>query len=197
MGSRFEDCIEHTLEVEGGYTHDPDDSGGPTKWGITLTFYRSYVDEAGTIDDIKNLTRQDAKDIYEDCVWTPARFVTTDEDGAATHDYSDLPVGSDRLVFSYAINMGWKRGHTLLQKAIAASGEEISVDGWLGPSTVKAAHRTDSRQLVERLTVEALAFYSEIIRNDPSQKKFMRGWFYRATSELTRATEDILRLTSC
>ena len=51
----FDEIIEITLHHEGGYVHDPKDLGGETNFGIAKRFYPDV--------DIKNLTKEDAKDI--------------------------------------------------------------------------------------------------------------------------------------
>jgi lysozyme family protein len=57
----FDEIIELTLEHEGGYVHDPKDLGGETNFGIAKRFYPDV--------DIKNLTKEGAKDIYRKDYW--------------------------------------------------------------------------------------------------------------------------------
>jgi len=52
---------EEIVDREGGYVNDPDDPGGPTKYGVTIHTARALnldVDNDGDvdIDDIKALT---------------------------------------------------------------------------------------------------------------------------------------------
>lgn len=49
--------VDHILQVEGGYSHDPNDPGGETKWGISKRSYPHL--------DIAALTEADAREIYE------------------------------------------------------------------------------------------------------------------------------------
>ena len=53
----FDEIIDLTLEHEGGYVHDPSDLGGETNFGIAKRFYPDV--------DIKNLTKEGAKEIYK------------------------------------------------------------------------------------------------------------------------------------
>lgn len=191
MSSRFDSLIKDTLDIEGGFVNDPQDRGGATKWGITLRFYRNYVDKYGQIKHIRTLTKTEAKEIYRAHFWTPAEYVTTDDDGNAEFDYGDLPIGIDRLALSFSINMGWKRSHLLLQKAIASAGGDVSEDGWLGPNTVSEARRVDNKALVREFGIQAATFYANIAVNDTSQTKFLEGWMYRAFREVLDAIEDI------
>lgn len=57
----FDEAIGTVLENEGGYNDDPLDPGGRTKYGISQ---RSYPNV-----DIKNLTMQQAEDIYRRDFW--------------------------------------------------------------------------------------------------------------------------------
>lgn len=183
--SRFDESIQHILDIEGGFVNDPDDRGGATKWGITLSFYKTHIDSSATIEDIRDLTRSEAKEIYRNYFWNPAKFAV----GGKT--YSDLPVGVDSFVLSMAINMGWRQAHTLLQKAIVAAGEDVTIDGWLGPESINGASSVHTKRLIEKLGVKASVFYAQIVLGDRSQQKFLEGWMHRAFSETIRSVIDL------
>ena len=57
----FDSAVEFVLQREGGYVNNPKDRGGETNYGISK---RSYPDL-----DIKNLTREQAKEIYRKDYW--------------------------------------------------------------------------------------------------------------------------------
>jgi lysozyme family protein len=92
----FEKAIEFTLKWEGGYSNDPTDSGGETKYGISKRAHPNL--------DIANLTLEDAKDIYKKEYW--------DISGC-----DNLPEPFDMVVFDAAVNMGIGRSKTLLTAA--------------------------------------------------------------------------------
>ncbi len=52
---------EFSNREDGGYTNDPDDPGGETRWGVSK---RAYPDI-----DIKSLTKEEAKVIYMNDYW--------------------------------------------------------------------------------------------------------------------------------
>ncbi len=53
--------LDGTLDKETGiYTDAPGDSGGPTKWGITLATLSEYNGSPATIAEVQALTRNDA-----------------------------------------------------------------------------------------------------------------------------------------
>ena len=61
MLTKFDDIIDIVIKHEGGYVNDPNDLGGETKYGITKRFYPDV--------GIKNLTVEEAKQIYYDDYW--------------------------------------------------------------------------------------------------------------------------------
>ena len=89
----FEKALKFVLKWEGGYSNDPRDPGGETKYGISK---RSYPNE-----DIKNMTLERAKEIYYQNYW-----LKTGCDG--------LPFPFNIIVFDTAVNMGRKRASEFL-----------------------------------------------------------------------------------
>jgi lysozyme family protein len=84
----FEDCVNHVLRWEGGYSNDPNDPGGETNFGISKRAYPNL--------DIKHLTRDQAKQIYFTDYW---QAVGADK----------MPDGLNLLAFDTAVNCGPKR----------------------------------------------------------------------------------------
>lgn len=111
----FERALAFTLPYEGGLINDPNDPGGLTNFGISQRSYPSL--------DIKNLTIEDAKAIYERDFWK-----------AACCD--QLPENIGIAVFDTAVNQGVGVAVRLLQLAVG-----VDVDGNVGPKTIGAAFR--------------------------------------------------------
>jgi len=83
-GADFESAVAFVLEREGGYVNDPADPGGETKYGISK---RKFPGE-----DIKNLTVEQAKELYYKHYWLEFHCDT-------------LPWPMSLLVFDTAVNM--------------------------------------------------------------------------------------------
>ena len=181
----FNKAIEHILDLEGGFVNDPADSGGATNWGITLGFYQSHVDPDAGPQDIRDLKRERAKELYRRFFWIPHDYAVEG------YHYGDLPDRIAWLCLSFSINMGPRRCHKLLQNALVKLGAEIDVDGWLGPSTIAATRSSRNIEVVKRFAVEALLFYRSIAENDSSQERFIEGWFYRGISEAVESTRNV------
>jgi lysozyme family protein len=60
---KLRESLKFVLDHEGGYVNNPSDLGGETKWGISKRAYPNL--------DIKNLTPQQALDIYTKDYWLP------------------------------------------------------------------------------------------------------------------------------
>lgn len=61
----FEFALYFILEVENGYTEDPDDPGGPTQYGISSRTLKNL----GMDIDAKNITIEQAIAIYREYYW--------------------------------------------------------------------------------------------------------------------------------
>ncbi len=67
---RFEKALGIMFQAEGGYNNLKNDYGGPTNMGITqTTFNRWRKMHNEKIDDVRNLTRDEASRIYYEMYW--------------------------------------------------------------------------------------------------------------------------------
>lgn len=151
----FDDIIEVVLEHEGGYVNDPKDPGGETKYGISK---RSYPDE-----DIKNLTRQRAIEIYYQDYWYKNKV-------------DKVPSQLRHIYFDMAVNMGRGRAVKILQETANGKGANIKVDGGLGPNTLKAISNVE----LERVRAYRIKYYADLVTRKPDLEKFYFGWFRRS-----------------
>jgi len=147
--SSFDKFIEKVLIHEGGYVNDPTDNGGETNWGISKRAYPNL--------DIKNLTKDQAKEIYKRDYWDK-------------NHCDKLPSGVDYIHFDTAINAGGSRAAKILQDACG-----VVVDGIIGSKTITAAQSLTA----ERYLLFRMYFYCQIVRKNNSQAKFIGGWSNR------------------
>ena len=155
----FDDIIEVTLEHEGGYVHDPKDLGGETNFGIAGRFYPDV--------DIKNLTKDGAKEIYRKDYWDKNKV-------------DDLPDNLKHIFFDMAVNQGRGTAVKILQRAINGKGGKLTVDGGFGPGT-KAALAKHTPEL-DRVRCYRVKYYMDLVARKPEQERFLYGWFRRALS---------------
>ena len=152
----FNEIIEQVLEHEGGYVNDPKDLGGETKYGITKRFYPDV--------DIKNLTIEQATEIYKKDYWDKNRV-------------ESLPQNLWHIYFDMCVNMGKRTAVKVLQRATVNRGRDIEVDGGLGPATIGALKGVE----LDRVRAFRVKYYVDLITARPEQEKFFLGWFRRAT----------------
>lgn len=112
MKSNYQDCLNRLLKDEGGYTNNPNDDGGPTNYGITLTDYRKYINKNGTASDVKGMSVSDAKSIYKSKYWDAL-------------DCDSLSSGVDYTVFDYGVNSGIGRPRKALDRFKGLTGAAL------------------------------------------------------------------------
>lgn len=143
----------------GGYTNDPKDSGGETKWGISKKAYPHL--------DIKNLRYEDAMAIYYNDYYN--------------HILEEIP--DSRLafkIFDMSILMGRKTAVKVLQNTLNSFVKShIRVDGQLGYLTLGSIKIVPPEALYERYTqkLESRLRWITIIR--PKNLKYLKGWIRR------------------
>ena len=151
---KFNEIIEVVLHHEGGYVNDPDDPGGETNFGIAK---RSHPDV-----DIKNLTKDGAKEIYKEVYWDKNKV-------------ESLPENLRHIAFDMYVNQGKSRGVKILQQAANAKGAGLKVDGGMGPMTIKAMDGVE----LQRVRAYRIKYYADLVTRKPDLEKFYFGWFRR------------------
>jgi lysozyme family protein len=161
--SEFNQAISVILKHEGGYVDHPSDPGGETKFGISKRSYPQL--------DIKNLSEENAKEIYYRDYWDKYRYGGINDQSVATK------------VFDMAVNMGPKQAHILLQRACCevAGNESLIADGILGHKTMAMVNSLDPTRLVWALRNHMSGYYRALGRKNPEQYAvFLKGWLTRA-----------------
>jgi lysozyme family protein len=64
----FDIAVNRILDFEKGYSNDPNDPGLETNWGISRRYHPTL--------DIRNLTREDARELYFREYWMPLKNLT-------------------------------------------------------------------------------------------------------------------------
>lgn len=166
--------------VEGPkFTNDPNDRGGPTKYGVTQRTLADYRGHAVAAADVQTLGRDEALAIYRDDYVTRPGF---DKVGAISE-----PVAIECI--DTAVNMGAQVATVLLQRCLNVMNERgtrwpnLRVDGACGPGTCNALRALlrergaeGQRILLLALNGEQTARYISIAEADPSQQDFVFGW---------------------
>jgi lysozyme family protein len=146
----FETAIEFVLSYEGGYSNDPADPGGETRWGISK---RAYPDL-----NIKTLTREAAIALYRRDYWERCRC-------------DALPPAIAFLLFDSAVNQGAGKAIRIMQQALG-----VAADGVIGSATINAASKAKENVAVAEFVARRCAAYAMT----PNVQRFGLGWMRRA-----------------
>ena len=151
----FDTAFEKLIGHEGGYSNDPHDPGGETKFGISKRAYPAL--------DIRNLTLADAKAIYKRDYWDRAQC-------------DRLPPELAFDVFDAAVNSGIGQAIRWLQRAVG-----VADDGYVGPLTLGALTRDGDPSAVQaRFNGHRLAFMTNL----STWQTFGKGWARRIAANL-------------
>ena len=156
-------AIPAVRDHEGGKVNDPTDRGGLTHFGITQIFLDDYAPGKKVVD-IK--TWEDAEAVYRSA-WNRWRFEQL----------------TSQLIANKVFDTFVLHGHAafkILQRALCFAGKPIAVDGRFGPLTRAAANSLPEARLITELIHFQLRYVDDIVTDDPTQKRFERGWKIRA-----------------
>ena len=159
------------LKWEGGFVNDPKDRGGATNMGVTLNTWKRVgydKDKDGDIDvkDLKLLSKEDVvKKVLKPYYWDKWRADEINNQSIAN------------ILVDWVYTSG-KYGITKVQAML-----NLKPDGVVGNKTLSAINDyPNQRQLFQRIKNERLAFIDRIVKNNPSQRRFLKGWKNRVNA---------------
>ena len=151
----FDQAIGFVLQNEGGLSSDPQDAGGLTNFGISQKQFPN--------EDIKNLTRERAVELYRQHYWIPI--------------YDSI--ASQRIatkLFDAVVNMGPMRATRILQQSLSSiEVGPLIADGILGSHTIECLNAADEEKFMDEFKARLCKYYAEL-----NQPEFLLGWLRRA-----------------
>lgn len=153
------------LKWEGKFVDDPKDHGGATNMGVTLSTWKSQgydIDKDGDIDvqDLKLMKFSDFEIIlkkYWDR-WKADQII-------------------NQSVANILVDWVWgsgKWGIIIPQRVLG-----ITDDGMVGQKTLSTLNNVDQKGFFDAIRVRRELFLKNIVKNDPSQQRFINGWLNR------------------
>ena len=155
------------LKWEGGFVDHKNDKGGATNMGVTIATWRQNgydKDGDGDIDvaDLKLLTKQDVINrILKPHYW----------DRWKADQIISQPIAN--ILVDWVWGSG-KWGVIIPQRLLG-----LQADGVVGQLTIAAVNKQNPAELFARIKTARVEFLNNIVKNDPSQKVFLRGWINR------------------
>ena len=175
----FDQALQHVLKMEGGFTDDPDDPGGPTNKGIILKVFCRHTGRtlnqqtrAKRVAELRDIPDTLVQEIYRTRYWNPSQA-------------ADMPVAIGFMHFDASVNHGLTGAAKLLQRALVLRYANLDVDGEIGPITMAAVRGANPSEL--------LRTYAEVRREKYRSLahfwKFGRGWLNRVNQTEAAAGE--------
>lgn len=146
--------------IEGGFVNHPQDPGGATKWGVTLTAFREEFGQDKGVADLKRMTDDEWAKIMRK-YWNIPRC-----NEIASQDLAEL-------IADWVINSG----PAVIKKVQSLAGAEA--DGKVGPKTLAAINGATTRCLYCKILRARYDYYDRIIAANPAKECFRKGWYNR------------------
>ena len=165
--AEVKDLLPFILKWEGRFVNDPTDKGGATNLGVTLKTWRSVgYDKDGDgdidVDDLKLLTPEEVRDrVLKPHYW----------------DRWKADQLKSQKVANILVDWTWcsgKWGVVIPQRILC-----VPTDGIVGPLTISAANSIDPERFIAQIYDARKEFLRQIVRKDPAQQKFYKGWLNR------------------
>lgn len=156
----FPAIFKWLIPEEGGYGNDPNDPGGPTKYGIDTKDDKQYWTALG-VKDLRDLTIDQAGQIFREQYWVKFKC-----------DQMPSPVA--QVHFNYAVNTGGAQSFKFMQMALG-----VKADGDYGPitqATLKTA--PNPRAVALAMIVYADTFYHNLAKQ-PRFAEDITDWIRR------------------
>ncbi len=176
-----EQIADDIVAREGGFVDDPDDPGGPTKHGVTLgTMQKLGIDlnKDGRVNktDVKRLDRVMARKVFIEHYFARPRI-------------AELPAALHASVFDMYVNSG-ANAVRILQRLLREMGQDVVVDGVIGPQTITAAEVVFGKapeHICDAYGIARRNYYYALADRRPASRKYCRtrdggkgGWIRRA-----------------
>lgn len=163
--AKIENLSPIVAKWEAGFINDPTDKGGATNMGITLGAWKQIgYDKDGDGDiDVQDIRLLDERDFG--CVlkvywnrWQANRIVNQ---------------SIANLLVDWVFTSGsW--GVKIPQRIL-----KLKEDGIVGNQTITAVNLVNQKKLFDEIFEARKKFFQDIVKNNPEQKKFIKGWLNR------------------
>ena len=171
----YNELVPIIKKWEGGFVNDPDDSGGATNKGVTLSTFRTWFGANKTVNDLKALTDDQWIYIFLNGYWNQCK--------ASQINNQDIA--------NIIVDWAWASGPvTAIKKVQAIVGTDA--DGIVGPKTLAAINSANPRQLFDKIKAARLQFVENLAASRPKDKKFLQGWKNRINSFFFGGASDNL-----
>ena len=149
------------LKWEGGFVNDPLDKGGATNKGITIGTFRQFFGKDATVEQLKRITDDQWLHIFKSGYWDRWKA-----DNITNQSVADILVD---WVWASGVH-----GIKIPQRVLG-----VVDDGVVGEKTLASLNSQNPAEFFERIRAERIKFVEDIVRRNPTQGRFLKGWLNR------------------
>ncbi|MEG1498520.1 MAG: glycosyl hydrolase 108 family protein [Bacteroidales bacterium] len=156
--AKAEFLIPFILKFEGGFVNDQLDRGGATNKGITIGTFRQFFGKDATVEQLKNITNEEWMRIFKSGYW----------------DRWKADRITNQSVANILVDWVWTSGVYGIKIPQRVLG--IMEDGIVGEKTLAALNTQNSAEFFTKIHAERIKFVDDIVRRNPTQVRFIKGW---------------------
>lgn len=168
-GESVREYWQKAKDSKAGFVNDPDDSGGATVVGVTFATFTMYCIKkktpgAAIVENLKRLSFEQWEEILHSMYWD--RWIA---------DHIENQSIAEILVDWIWASGKW--GIVIPQRLLG-----VTADGIVGNKTLTALNKRigeDAKGLFDSIYQERLAYIDDIIKKNPKNEKFRKGWVNR------------------
>ena len=158
------------LSFEGGFVNHPNDTGKETNKGVTIaTWKKQGYDKDGDgdidVDDLKLISDEDAVNV----ILRPHYWNRWKADQIKSQSLANI-----------LVDWVWGSGASGIKIPQQLLG--VTADGIVGPKTLAALNSQKPEAFFNLIKNRREQFFNTIVKNNPSQKVFLKGWLRRLNS---------------
>lgn len=164
--AKIELLVPKLLKWEGGFVNHTNDKGGATNKGITIDTYKYYRIRKGlstpTVEDLKNISDKEWMDVLKTSYWDKWKADNI----------------SNQSIANLLVDWHWGSGVYGIKYPQQVLG--VDADGIVGVKTLSAINGyPNQEELFQKLWNRRKLHFEDIVKRDPSQKVFLKGWMNR------------------
>lgn len=178
----FKKAIVGTFKAEGGFQNHADDNANyvdgvliGTNRGISAQGYHAFYKKVPSVDDMKNLTEEQAKEIFKGNYW--------DKIGGDFINNQSVA----ELMFQYIIGSGASQLSDLKDIANGISQNDVDIPEVDKPFTKQECdfiNALDQGKYHAALKKWRFAWFDLVVLRNPKKHKFLKGWQNRLNTHI-------------
>ncbi|CAD8192757.1 unnamed protein product [Paramecium octaurelia] len=168
---KFYACLKYIKESEGGDVNHKSDRGGATRQGVSQNAYNLQQKELGNKGPYKSVFDLKASEIEDFYYYQYKRYNVDKIDD----------INSRYLYYDALILQGPGKAAKMAQSVC-----NIKVDGCFGKNSIASVNSMNQKDFQLKFTNQRREHFNNIVKNNPTQKVFFKGWINRVDRILSQ-----------